>query len=65
MAPVREHGYRFDVEGDVADVSIQLHVLARAYFEACLALTRRAPAGQHRLEMLGVTIEFEVPETPD
>jgi hypothetical protein len=60
------HGYSIDMEGkaDGKDVRIELHVLARAYRDACLALMLRPPLGRHRLENLGVTIEFEAPEKP-
>jgi hypothetical protein len=53
--------YRIDIEGDGRDVRIELHVLARAYRDACVALMQRPPAGRHRLEDLGLTIDYEVP----
>ena len=56
------HGYSIDVQEE--DVRIELHVLARAYHDACLALTLRPPVGLHRFENLGVTIEFEEPGEP-
>ena len=55
------HGYRIHVEGSGKEVNLELHVLARAYHDACLALTLRTPAGRHRLEDLGVTLEYEHP----
>jgi hypothetical protein len=61
MAGMSGLGYSIDVEGDGKDVRIELHVLARAYHDACLALMRCPPVGRHRLEDLGVTIEFEEP----
>jgi len=54
-------GYSIDIEGDSKDVRLELHVLARAYRDACLALMLRPPAGPHRLEGLGVTIRYEEP----
>jgi hypothetical protein len=62
MAALDELGYSIDLEGEGKDVRIELHVLARAYHDACLALMRRPPVGRHRLEGLGVTIEFEEPD---
>ncbi len=52
-------GYRIEIERSDRDVRLELHVLARAYHDACLALTRRAPVGLHRLDGLGVTIDYE------
>ena len=43
------------------DENLQLHVFARAYRDAWLELKHEPPVGQHRLERLGVTIEFEEP----
>ncbi len=51
-------GYSIDIEGSGKDVRIELHVLVRAYYDACLALMLRPPVGRHRLEDLGVTIEY-------
>ena len=59
MANMQGHGYSIDVQE--TDVRIELHVLARAYYDACLALTRQPPVGRHRIEGLGVTIEFNEP----
>ena len=53
-------GYRIVVREE--DFRLELHVLARAYRVAWLALKRQAPVGPHRLEGLGVTIEYELPE---
>ena len=62
---MEELGYSIKHEGEGKDggkdVSFELHVLARAYRDACLALTQRPPVGQLRLEDLKVTIEFEKP----
>jgi len=54
------HGYRIDLPD--ADQRIELHVLARAYREAWLALKLRPPVGPHRLEGLGITIEYRLLE---
>ena len=54
-------GYSIDHEGAGKDVRLELHVLARAYRDACLALMLRPPVGPHRLEGLGVTIKYEEP----
>lgn len=62
MTSMQDHGYNIDVPEK--DVRIELHVLARAYHDACLALTLRPPVGLHRFENLGVTIEFEAPGEP-
>jgi hypothetical protein len=56
---MKGHGYRIEVREE--DSRFELHVLARAYRDAWLALKRRPPAGPHRLEGLGVTIEYELP----
>jgi hypothetical protein len=53
-------GYRIFAEGAL-DENFQLHVLARAYRDAWLDLKGQLPFGRHRLETLGVTIEFENP----
>jgi hypothetical protein len=37
---------------------VELHVLARAYGAAWVALHAQAPAGRHRLGRLGVEIDF-------
>jgi len=54
------HGYRIDLREE--DHRIELHVLARAYRDAWLALKLRPPVGAHRLEGLGITIEYQLPE---
>jgi hypothetical protein len=53
-------GYRIGPEDTLAE-NFQLHVLARAYRDAWLELKGQLPFGRHRLEALGVTIEFERP----
>jgi hypothetical protein len=58
-----DRGYRILARED--DVRIELHVLARAYQEACLALTRRLPQGRHHLEDLGVTFHFGKTDASD
>jgi len=58
--------FRYRISPEIAFAeTLQLHVLARAYRDAWLALKRQPPAGQHRLEALGVTIEYEAQEKPD
>ncbi len=54
-------GYRIDLPD--ADERIELHVLARAYRDAWLALKLHRPIGPHRLEGLGITIEYQPPES--
>jgi hypothetical protein len=54
-------GYSIGTDEGGKDIRIELHVLARAYRDACLALMLRPPSGIHRLDKLGVTIDFEVP----
>jgi hypothetical protein len=39
--------------------SLHLHVFARAYREAWLALHARPPVGTHAFERLGVAIDFK------
>lgn len=53
-------GYRIVVE-DALDENFRLHVLARAYRDAWLELKGQLPFGRHRLEDLGITIEFRKP----
>jgi hypothetical protein len=55
------NGYRIDIAD--ADERMELHVLARAYRDAWLALKLHRPIGPHRLESLGVTIEYQSPES--
>ncbi len=62
MADIHGLGYRIEIEGDGKDVRIELHVLARAYRDAWLALKLRPPVGPHRLDGLGITIEYQLPE---
>ena len=54
--------YRIDVAAD--EEHLELHVLARAYRDAWLAMKAQPPVGRHRLELLGVTIVFEAPCKP-
>jgi len=50
-------GYRFrGLAG--AEERVELHVLARAYRAAWIALRSRQPDGAHRLADLGLVIEF-------
>ncbi len=53
---MKGHGYRIEIREE--DGRIELHVLARAYRDAWFALRGQAPVGRHRLEDLGVTIEY-------
>ena len=53
-------GYRIVAQNAWGE-NFQLHVLARAYRDAWLDLKGQLPFGRHRLEDLGVTIEFEKP----
>lgn len=55
-------GYRIAVAAD--EDRLELHVLARAYRDAWLAMKAREPAGRHHLESLGLTIEFAAPRKP-
>jgi hypothetical protein len=40
---------------------LQLHVFARAYREAWIALHADAPSGRHWFERLGIAIDFGAP----
>jgi hypothetical protein len=51
-------GYRIVPEGALAE-SLHLHVFARAYREAWVALHARPPVGTHSFESLGVAIDFK------
>lgn len=62
MRPQPAYGYR--IEPDEWLARVELHVLARAYRDAWLALKLRAPVGEHRIEPLGVVIDFEEPAAP-
>jgi hypothetical protein len=55
---MNDAGYRLLVAAPDED-TIELHVLARAYRDAWRALYNQKPAGIHRLEQLGLAIEFE------
>ena len=57
---MKGHGYRIDLREE--DQRIELHVLARAYRDAWLAVKLRPPVGPHRLDGLGITIEYQLPE---
>jgi hypothetical protein len=56
------YGYR--IEPSEAPAPLELHVLARAYRDAWLALRLRPPAGTHPIGKLGIAIDFEEPATP-
>lgn len=57
-------GYRIVAESALAE-ELQLHVFARAYRDAWVALHARAPVGAHAFVRLGVTIAFTEPDQPD
>jgi len=57
---MKGHGYRIELRDE--EQRIELHVLARAYRDAWMALKLRPPAGPHKLEGLGITIEYLLPE---
>lgn len=46
------------VTGRLTARGIELHVLARAYWSAWIALHSEPPAGWHRLPDLGIAIDF-------
>jgi hypothetical protein len=49
------------VTGRLTAGGIELHVLARAYRAAWIALHSEPPAGRHRLVELGLAIDFGAP----
>jgi hypothetical protein len=53
-------GYRILPDNALAG-NLHLHVFARAYREAWVALHSRDPVGTHAFERLGVAIEFKAP----
>jgi hypothetical protein len=53
-------GYFIDLREE--EHRVELHVLARAYRDAWLAVKQRPPVGPHRLEGLGITIDYMLPE---
>ena len=53
----RSGGYRL-VTGRLTAGGVELHVLARAYSAAWIALHSEPPVGEHRLADLGLTIDF-------
>jgi len=58
MAPSAGPGYRLLLASPDEDW-LELHVLARAYRDAWRALHGGAPTGEHRLERLGISIDFD------
>lgn len=56
----RAGGYRL-VTGRLAAGGVELHVLARAYRAAWVALHSEPPTGRHRLKDLGIAIDFGEP----
>jgi hypothetical protein len=57
MADPRARRYRL-VTGRLTARGIELHVLARAYWSAWIALHSEPPSGRHRLPDLGLAIDF-------
>lgn len=57
-------GYRILPESALA-ANLELHILARAYRDAWVALHSRGPAGMHAFARLGVVIDFKEPAPPD
>ena len=57
MSKSRAGRYRL-VTGRLTARGVELHVLARAYSAAWLALHSEPPSGSHRFSDLGVTIDF-------
>ena len=51
----------FDLETRAPLDTLELHVLARAYYAAWEAVHGFAPEGRHPLPMLNVTFEFDDP----
>ena len=45
--------------------TLELHVLARAYYAAWRALHGAAPASRHSLPMLNAMFDFDVPAAQD
>ena len=62
--PVSErHAARYRlVTGRLAARGVELHVLARAYCAAWIALHSEPPTGRHRLADLGIAIDFGEPD---
>ena len=60
MPERRARGYRL-VTGRLTAGGIELHVLARAYSAAWVALHSEPPSGSHRLADLGIAIDFGKP----
>ena len=56
--PDRRPGTYRLVTGRLTASGIELHVLARAYWSAWIALHSEPPAGWHRLPDLGIAIDF-------
>jgi len=55
--PDRRAAYRL-ITGRLTSNGIELHVLARAYSAAWIALHSQPPTGWHRLADLGIAIDF-------
>jgi hypothetical protein len=62
MTSAGGQSYWIEIQGD--EEYVELHVFARAYRDAWLAFKGCAPAGRHRFQSLGVTIEYEEPCKP-
>jgi hypothetical protein len=50
------------VDGSGLDERLELHVLVRAYCAAWVALHSGKPTGKHRLDQLGVELNFGEPK---
>ena len=60
MEPI---GYRLLPDAAAIDC-FELHVVARAYRAAWVALHAQEPRGLHRIERLGLSIEYVAPDDP-
>ena len=59
----KRHGGRYRlVTGRLTAGGVELHVLARAYSAAWIALHSEPPKGRHRLTDLGIAIDFGKPD---
>jgi hypothetical protein len=57
MRRYRDPGY-YHIVGEDDEFQVALHVLVRAYRDACIAITGQPPNGTHRFENLDLEIEF-------
>ena len=61
MKRSRDPGY-YHIVGEDDEFRVALHVLVRAYRDACMAIIGRLPSGTHRFEHLDLEIEFPDPD---